>query len=299
MDISTDSKALTLLLSHLRKRYPESVPIYNLVRHVRDKKWDRTEIFVDNSVQDSTTVFCHSPTVLSVDSNIGCWYSYSEDEDKLLSILNKIKVTERRLDGCYDTDTVIFMCLNDKFLKTITQYMMTNHGFEIDKIYTYQTYVRTLDNITLAAIQQQAPVLPKGYRMASLKPEHAELVASKTGYNTSAAIRLVRKLIEEFPSVAIYIPNQDEPVSWAMLHQHGNPGYGYTQPTYRSEQLQQIGHAEMMSRLHYYGYQKVCFGTTKDNIASQKVIKKYPGLTPLHVLHNIIFKKDKSVLSKL
>ncbi|XP_077993884.1 uncharacterized protein LOC144447679 [Glandiceps talaboti] len=290
MEISQDQKALETLLHQLEDRLPESTFNYHLVRHIKDKKWDKTQVFVDGSMQDFTSLLCHGPIVGSKNSNIGGWYLYSDDEEKLISMLNKVRLTERSLDGFSPPDTVCLMGVTDKYLKTITQYM-SNHGFVIERNFTYRLYMRTLDKDTLASFRQQAYTLPKGYTIAPLRPEHASLVASKTNYCSPTAVPLVRKMIEEFPSFAIYAPNQDEPVSWSMLHENGSPGFGYTQPEYRNRKFAKILGKEMVHRLSEYGYKTVPMETTDDNKIVLHEIKNYPGLTTLDLIHFMYFKK--------
>ncbi|XP_077993889.1 uncharacterized protein LOC144447684 [Glandiceps talaboti] len=291
MEISQDQKALETLLHQLEDRLPETIFNYHLVRHIKDKKWDKTQVFVDGSMQDFTTLLCHGPHVMSKNSNIGGWYLYSDDEEKLISMLNKIRLTEHSLDGFCPQDTVLLLGVTDKYLKTITQYMMSNHGFVIEQKFTYRLYMTTLDKDTLASYKQQAYTLPKGYTIAPLRPEHASLVASKTAYCSPTAVPLVKKMIEEFPSFAIYAPNQDEPVSWSMLHENGSPGFGYTQPQYRNRKFAKIIGKEMVHCLSEYGYKMVPSETTDDNKIVHHNMKKHPGLTTLDLIHFITFKK--------
>ncbi|XP_077993885.1 uncharacterized protein LOC144447680 [Glandiceps talaboti] len=290
MEISQDQKALETLLHQLEDRLPESIHNYHLVRHIKDKKWDKTQVFVDSSLQDFTSLLCHGPNVGSKNSNIGGWYLYSDNEEKLISMLNKVRLTERSLNGFSPPDTVLLMGVTDKYLKTITQYM-SNHGFVIEQKFTYRSYMRTLDKDTLASYKQQAYTLPKGYTIAPLRPEHASLVASKTAYCSPTTVPLVRKMIEEFPSFAIYAPNQDEPVSWSMLHEHGSPGFGYTQPEYRNRKFAKIIGKEMVCHLYEYGYKMMTSETTEDNKIVHHNMKKHPGLRTLDLIHFITFKK--------
>ncbi|XP_077993891.1 uncharacterized protein LOC144447687 [Glandiceps talaboti] len=302
MEISQDPKALELLLHHLEDRQPESLPMYNLVRHVRDRKLEKAQVFVDDrNIKNCTTVLCLGLNVsLGTGSDDSGWYLYSEDEDSLVSMLNTVKLTERSLGGFSQSDMVTFLCLDDKFLKTVTQYM-NKQGYQIELNYTFRLYVRKLDKATIESMKKDAQSLPKGFTMAPLRPEHANLVTSKTIYSTPSTAQFVRKMIEEFPSIAIYPPNQGEPVAWSVLMQHGEPGYGYTHPEYRNKKFAQIRQAELMSRLLDYGYKAVCIATEDDNTAMQKVFKKYPGLQPLNLIHYSVFKKspNMSTTSKL
>ncbi|XP_077997391.1 glycine N-acyltransferase-like protein Keg1 [Glandiceps talaboti] len=302
MDISQDPQALELLLNHLEDRLPESLPMYNLVRHVRDRKLDRTQIFVDDrNIRNCTTVLCMALNVWAEVNDIG-WYIYSENADRLVSMFKQVKLTERCLDGFSQHDTVSFLCLDGKFLETINQYMDT-HGYQIDKQYNelFRLYVRHLNKDAIASMAQKIPALPQGFTMAPLRLEHANLVTSKAIYSSPSRLPFLRKMIEIFPSVAIYPPNQDEPVSWSLLMQHGEPGFGYTDTKYRNMKFAQIRQAEMMSRLLDYGYKAVCTSTQDDNTAMKEVFKKYPGVKPLHLIHYIMFKKspNKSTTSKL
>ncbi|XP_077982537.1 uncharacterized protein LOC144437468 [Glandiceps talaboti] len=293
MDITEDPKALDLLLHHLEDKKLESLLVYNLVRHIRDKKWDRTRVFVDDrNITNCRTVMCHGP-LLGAECDDSGWYIYSEDEDKVKSMLNTVRLSERCLDGLSCSGRIIFPCLNDKFLKTVTQYM-NNHGFQIDKTLAFQLYVRNLDK-AIVETMQKAHTLPEGFAMGSLRVEHAKLVTSSFSLTSAIDVPMVRKMINEFPSVAIYDNNRDEPVSWSLLIQHGEPSLGYTQPAYRNRKFAQIRHAEMMSRLLDYGYKAVFLATDDDNTEMKAVFKKYPGLTPLYMMHYSYFKKVPKV----
>ncbi|XP_077978960.1 glycine N-acyltransferase-like [Glandiceps talaboti] len=299
MDISRDLKSLKLLLSHLEDRQPESLPMYNLVRHVIEKKWDNTQVFVDDSnMQNCTTVLCHSPSTTTESIDDGAWYIYSEDEERLKSNLHKVKVAEgRRLDGSFHTRSIIFEDFDDKLLKTISDYM-SSHGFEVVKDFTGRLHAGTLDTDSVTSVQFTSPVPQKGYAVASLKPEHAGLVASKNKFCSPDSIPLVRKMIEEFPSCAVYVSGREDPISWLLLQHHGLLGFGYTLPEYRSKKFLQM-HGEMASRLPQYGYQ-ACFSTADDNAPAQRAIQNSPayGIIPLYRIHRTFFKKAKQT-SKL
>ncbi|XP_077982010.1 glycine N-acyltransferase-like [Glandiceps talaboti] len=291
MDITKDTKTLELLLGHLAKRQPESLLIYNLVKHVRSKKWDRTHIFVDDSdMQNCTTVLCHAPSTLAENIDDGAWFLYSQDEDRLKSTLEKVSVAEgRRLDGSY-SNTVIFEDFDDKLLQSITEYM-NPHGFEVDKNYVARFYV--IDE-TVSTIGMEKPAPPSGYKLAPLRPEHAGLVVSKTVFCSPVSVPLVRKMIEEFPSCGVYAPNRDDPVTWSMMQQHGMNGSGFTLPEYRNRKFMTMRHWEMMSYYVKHGY-KMTFATTDSNAPTQGFLKKSPPNRniPVCLIRRTFFKKGK------
>ncbi|XP_077978712.1 glycine N-acyltransferase-like [Glandiceps talaboti] len=291
MDISTDPKILGLLLRHLETKQPESLLVYYLVRHVRDKKWDKTQVFVDDvSMVNCTTVLCHSPSALTDNIDDGSWFVYCEDQRGLKSLLHQVGVAEGRgLDGRYHTNNILFEDFNGKFLPTITEYMKAN-GYKVRKNFARPLYVANFDKTTIAHMQRNAPAPPPGYKIASLKPEHAGLVASNTFLSSMTSAPIIRKIIEEFPSIAVYTPDRDDPVSWSMVKQHGVVGFAYTLPEFRNMKLMQM-HSQMTSRLPEYGY-KLCFITEDDNAPTQHTIKKSPLDIPVvHQVNRTYFRK--------
>ncbi|XP_077981922.1 menorin-like [Glandiceps talaboti] len=291
MDITKDSKTLELLLGHLAKRQPESLLIYNLVKHVRSKKWDRTHIFVDDSdMQNCTTVLCHAPSTLAENIDDGAWFLYSQDEDRLKSTLEKVGVAEgRRLDGS-NSNTVIFEDFDDKLSQTITEYM-NYHGFEVNKTYAARFYV--IDE-KVSTIGMEKPAPPSGYKLAPLRPEHAGLVASKTVFCSPVSVPLVRKMIEEFPSCGVYAPNRDDPVAWTMMQQHGMNGSGFTLPEYRNRKFMTMRHWEMMSYYVKHGY-KMTLATADSNAPTQGYLKKSPPnrIIPVCLIRRTFFNKGE------
>lgn len=108
---------------------------------------------------------------------------------------------------------------------------------------------------------------PSGFKVTTLRPDEATLVADNWPYNIPEKLELFRWLIANFPSVCTR-DSQDRPIAWAISYSFGASGGAFVVPEYRGKGLHEVQVTRLIGDLMRTNPGQRFFWIVDDNIAS-------------------------------
>ncbi|XP_077864113.1 glycine N-acyltransferase-like protein [Saccoglossus kowalevskii] len=220
MAVAVKTEKLTELLARMSQWPPSSYPAYYMIKNSlsTQNEWPSINVYIDNAcIPECTTVvvaankFHHPPLDRT-------YFMYSTDNDRLKTVFSSPDVVN------WDKEIMLFQAVPNCNRQVVTE-MYISHGFM--SIVINDTVIRMLSNSSVTN------TLPPGFTVGPLTPAHAEYVEEKWRTYRPIAPPILAKTFKHRAASAVFDPS-GRPVSWAVHTEHGDAGYCYTDPAYRS-----------------------------------------------------------------
>ncbi|XP_070582322.1 glycine N-acyltransferase-like [Ptychodera flava] len=220
------------LVQMLKGRLPECLSLYYLLKNSlkTDNTWPKIDVYID--CQDLATLT----------SIVAIWYAQEEagaagERGELFYLVYTLD--SANLKVLLQTPGVVPLRKNSNIVCAMSKHandksiseLLTNEFYMSLQLNKHaQSYV--LDTMNESITNATKRQLPPDFTVAPLRPEHAKELRASYGHGEPPRLSRFENTIKYQQNLAVFNEKGD-PVSWAVIKEHGDIGMAHTVPHYR------------------------------------------------------------------